>query len=359
MKNIYGQILNKYSGGSSLVLATVIRTQGSTPQKPGSSALFGKSGLISGTVGGGILEGKVQGIALKAIKARESGIYDFFLDKDITEKEEAICGGQISILIDARPQNHIKVFNQMNESLANRTPGVLITQVDTGTNKQVLIRRYWLTEYDKTSIPEQLMQKIEPEVHSLLAKQASEAYRELEYKIPDQQSSVLCFLETVFPPCQLIIAGAGHIGKALAHLGQLLDFEVTVVDDRPDFANSKNIPDADYLVVEEIGKAMQRLKKSQDTYIVIVTRGHKDDAEALKPCISSGAAYVGMIGSKSKIARMKAEFIKKRWATEDQWNEVYAPVGLDIKSKSVEEIAVSIAAQLILVRRSNSMSDTR
>jgi xanthine dehydrogenase accessory factor len=145
----------------------------------------------------------------------------------------------------------------------------------------------------------------------------------------------------------------------LAHLGQLLDFEVTVVDDRPDFANSKNIPDADYLVVEEIGKAMQRLKKSQDTYIVIVTRGHKDDAEALKPCISSGAAYVGMIGSKSKIARMKAEFIKKRWATEDQWNEVYAPVGLDIKSKSVEEIAVSIAAQLIMVRRSNSMSDTR
>jgi len=359
MKNIYGQILNKYSGGSSLVLATVIRTQGSTPQKPGSSALFGKSGLISGTVGGGILEGKVQEIALKAIKARESGIYDFFLDKDITEKEEAICGGQISILIDARPQNHIKVFNQMNESLANRTPGVLITQVDAGTNKQVIIRRYWLTEYDKTSIPAQLMQKIEPEVHSLLAKQASEAYRELEFKIPDQQSSVLCFLEPVFPPCRLIIAGAGHIGKALAHLGQLLDFEITVVDDRPDFANRKNIPDADYLVIEEIGKAMQRLKKSPDTFIVIVTRGHKDDAEALKPCISSGAAYVGMIGSKNKIARMKAEFIKKRWATEDQWNEVYAPVGLDIKSKSVEEIAVSIAAQLILVRRSNSMSDTR
>ena len=91
---------------------------------------------------------------------------------------------------------------------------------------------------------------------------------------------------------------------------------------------------------------------SEDIYVVIVTRGHKDDAEALKACIGAGFAYTGMIGSKNKIASMKAEFINNGWATVKQWDSLYTPVGLDIKSKTVEEIAVSIAAQLVLVRNS-------
>ena len=84
--------------------------------------------------------------------------------------------------------------------------------------------------------------------------------------------------------------------------------------------------------------------------MVIVTRGHNDDAAALKPCIDSGLAYTGMIGSKNKIATMRKRFIEKGWAAEKQWANIYAPIGIDIKSQSVEEIAVSIAAQLVLVR---------
>jgi xanthine dehydrogenase accessory factor len=81
-----------------------------------------------------------------------------------------------------------------------------------------------------------------------------------------------------------------------------------------------------------------------------VTRGHKDDGNALKECIGSDAAYIGMIGSKTKIALMHGEFIGNGWATEDQWQRIFAPIGLDIRSKTVEEIAVSIAAQLIEVK---------
>jgi xanthine dehydrogenase accessory factor len=97
---------------------------------------------------------------------------------------------------------------------------------------------------------------------------------------------------------------------------------------------------------------MQEVKKVKDTYVVIVTRGHKDDAAALKPCIGSDLAYIGMIGSRNKITTMRMNFIEKGWASVEQWAKIYAPVGLDIKSQTVEEIAVSIAAQLVLIRNS-------
>jgi xanthine dehydrogenase accessory factor len=149
-----------------------------------------------------------------------------------------------------------------------------------------------------------------------------------------------------------VIVGAGHIGRALAHLANLLDFEVTIIDDRSEFANSDNIPEADHIIVNDIGESLKKFKKNNDTYVVIVTRGHKDDAAALKPCIGSDLAYTGMIGSVNKIASMRVNFIESGWATAEQWDTVHTPVGLDIRSRTVEEIAVSIAAQLVLVRNS-------
>src|SRR5450759_1772493 len=110
MKNIYLQIIDLQSDNFPLALATVTITSGSTPQKPGSSALFDKNGLINGTVGGGIVEGKVQKLALDALKLKESGHYQFNLANDISKINEAICGGQISVLIDANIQNSINVF---------------------------------------------------------------------------------------------------------------------------------------------------------------------------------------------------------------------------------------------------------
>jgi xanthine dehydrogenase accessory factor len=130
----------------------------------------------------------------------------------------------------------------------------------------------------------------------------------------------------------------------------MLGFEVTVIDDRPEYANNENLPDASRIIVKDIGEAMQEISKNDDTYVVIVTRGHKDDAAALRPCIGSSLAYTGMIGSRKKIATIREDFIEKGWATSEQWDAIYAPVGLDIKSQTVEEIAVSIAAQLVLVR---------
>jgi xanthine dehydrogenase accessory factor len=126
-----------------------------------------------------------------------------------------------------------------------------------------------------------------------------------------------------------------------------------VIDDRNEFANKGNLPDADHIIVRDIGEAMQEIEKNSNTYIVIVTRGHSNDAEALKPCLGSDARYIGMIGSRAKTAKLHNNFVRNNWATEEQWSRIFTPIGLEIGSKTVEEIAISIAAQLVLVRNSH------
>jgi len=308
---------------SELALATVTSTAGSTPQKQGCLALFGDAGLLAGTVGGGMVENQVAGIIRNALPLKKSGYYRFDLDKDIRAEEEAICGGHMNILIDANPGIHHPVFKQLAASIQQGIPGVLITRVIIRPDHPVAIKRYWVAADDMNSL-------------------ADERFREAEDE--------LVFLEQVLPPPKLVIAGAGHIGKAMAHLGNLLDFEVTVIDDRQEYANNANIPDADHLVVGNIGRSVQQVMKTQDTYIIIMTRGHKDDAEALRACIGTGVAYIGMIGSRKKMALLRESFINNGWAAAEQWEKIHSPVGIDIQSKTIQEIAVSIAAQLIQVR---------
>jgi xanthine dehydrogenase accessory factor len=350
MKNIYLQITEPYQQSQALVLATVTSSRGSTPQKPGCSALFVQSTLIAGTVGGGIVESKVQEYAGKCYLNKESAYLHFALDSNIDMKEEAVCGGTLSILVDADPLASLPVFWDMKKSLASGKPGVLLTRVTEWGDPHVMVMRYWVTMDTDLPLPDHFKGLIMQEVSNLLLSPAGAEYKELDLPVPGEKQTAKFFLEPVMPLPRLVIAGAGHIGRALSHLGRLLDFEVTVIDDRKEYANSVNLPDADRIIVKDIGEAMQEEKKDSNTYIAIVTRGHSHDADALKPCIGSAAAYVGMMGSKKKVAKMHEEFIKNKWVTEDEWRKINTPIGLEIGSKTIEEIAVSIAAQLIQVR---------
>jgi len=138
----------------------------------------------------------------------------------------------------------------------------------------------------------------------------------------------------------------------------LMDFEITILDPRGDLATEERFPSAHSLVVEEISSAFERINITPNTYIVIVTPGHREDGEALKCCILSKAGYIGMIGSRRKIALMREQFLREGWATEEEWARIHSPVGLDIHAETVQEIAMSIAAQLIQVRR-NKQSGKR
>jgi xanthine dehydrogenase accessory factor len=350
MKNFYLHIPLDTPDINNLVLATVTSTEGSTPQKPGSSALFNQDGLIKGTVGGGILEGKVQETARRIFHSKDPELHLFSLDSNISDSEGALCGGKISVLIDPCLSKHLPVLKAVRKSAEERIPGILITSVTKVENDIVVVSRYWITDTSGKSVPDDLKPFVEPEISILFRDLDSNDYREIRLPEDGKRPSQIILLEPVIQSPHLIIAGAGHIGKVLAQVAGMLDFEITVIDDRPEYANSENIPFANHIITDDIGKTIARMDKGKDTYIVIVTRGHKDDGNALKACIDSGAAYIGMIGSKNKVALMRREFIENGWATQTQWDRIFAPVGVDINSKTVEEIAVSIAAQLVLVR---------
>lgn len=358
MKNIYIQIIENQSSGKAPVLATVTRTIGSTPQKPGSSALINDQGLIAGTVGGGAVEGEITKLASESWFSGESGFYEFNLANDISRKDEAICGGQISILVDAGVTEHLHVFRELERSVLEKRPGVLLTKVTSGKNNKVSIERFWTNGDNIPGLSKEIEEKVITEVKNLIACADPTLFREIDLSPISNEEHSFILLEPVFPPLKLVIAGAGHIGKSLSHIGNRLGFEVIVIDDRSEYANSDNLPDASRIIVDDVGKAVSELKKGNDTYMVIVTRGHKDDAFALKECIGKGLAYTGMIGSKRKIAAVREEFLTNGWATAEQWAEIYMPIGiLDINAQTVEEIAVSIAAQLIMVKNQKKIKN--
>jgi xanthine dehydrogenase accessory factor len=157
-------------------------------------------------------------------------------------------------------------------------------------------------------------------------------------------------LEPMLPPPRLIIVGAGHIAVPLARLGKLLGFEVTVIDDRARFASRDRFPDADEIVVDAFDRAIERQTITPWTYLVLVTRGHEHDEATLRRVVGSPAPYIGMIGSRRRVLlvfqRLAREGVPERFL-----DRVYAPVGLDIGSRTPEEIALAIMAEIVNVRR--------
>jgi xanthine dehydrogenase accessory factor len=337
----FPKLLETLMRRSDLALATIIGTEYSAPQAPGASALFSKAGLEAGTVGGGVLEARVEAIAREALQDGKARLVTFHLDANPQDLEGAICGGAAKVLVDPGVGRDRDIFAKALEGFHKRLPGYLIAEIKMAAGESVEVERFWV-----------LADEAAKEVPDILSAVAIDDFAAdlIHYPALAGSGDRLAFVELVQPLPRLIIAGAGHIGRAVARLGSYLDFSVTVIDDRPEFANATNIPEADEIVVGEIGGSLAKIEPSTGNYFVIVTRGHHKDAEALRAVIGRPAAYIGMIGSGSKIGTMGTEFLKNGWATADEWAEIHAPIGLKIGSKTVDEIAVSIAAELVLVR---------
>jgi xanthine dehydrogenase accessory factor len=158
------------------------------------------------------------------------------------------------------------------------------------------------------------------------------------------------FIEPVLPPAELYIFGAGHVAAALYRVARIAGFDVTVIDDREAYANRERFPDAQQVIAEDFEKAMAQIKPSESSYIVAVTRGHKDDMRVLRWAVQTPARYVGMIGSKRKTITIFKE-LQQEGLPAKLFDRVHAPVGLDIGAITPEEIAVSITAELIARRR--------
>lgn len=165
---------------------------------------------------------------------------------------------------------------------------------------------------------------------------------------------VLVFIEPIIPEPSLIILGAGHVGKALSKLAKFSGFRVTVVDDRVEYANRESLPEAEEIVVHDFQDVFSKMPVNSDSYVVIATRGHNHDLDALKAALGTDAKYIGLLGSRRKKALL-FKTLKDEGFSGDDISRVIIPVGLDIGSVTPEEIAVSIMAQVIRERRGNAI----
>lgn len=339
MLDTYLQLSKELEKKRTIGLGIILATRGSTPQVPGASALFSDQGLVQGTLGGGQMEADVIKQGRQCLAEKSIFLEEFNLEGQDMEAEEAPCGGRALVMIDGRPEEHNMVFAEMKTSLEQREPGVLVSRI-TGKQDFALERRW----HSKTRI----FGKGEPS-HSGIEGEIKQAFETGRPVLLDEKEN-LFFLEPVFPRLRLIIAGAGHVGRAVAHLGHLLDFATIILDDRPEFANRDRFPDADRIVTGDMAESLAKEDKDRDTYIVIMTRGHQFDAQVLKTCINSEAGYIGMMASRRKVKQMREAFIQKNWSTSEQFDQVHTPIGMQIGSQTVQEIAVSIAAELVMVR---------
>jgi len=187
----------------------------------------------------------------------------------------------------------------------------------------------------------------------------SEKPRTLTFNLnqdPKYDTGLVCggtldiFIEPILPAAVLYLFGAGHISHHLSKAVSQVGFDVTVIDDRDHYANRERFPDAKEVIAEDVDRAMAQLHPSESSYIVIVTRGHRDDMRILRWAVQTQARYIGMIGSKRKTISVFRELTQEGLAPE-LFERVHAPVGLDIGAITPEEIAVAITAELIAIRR--------
>jgi xanthine dehydrogenase accessory factor len=158
------------------------------------------------------------------------------------------------------------------------------------------------------------------------------------------------FVEPVIPQPSAIIFGAGHISKSLAKVAGLAGFRTVIVDDREMFANRDRFPDADEIYADEYETVFPKLSVNETSYLVIVTRGHRDDMRVLKWAVGTDARYVAMIGSRRKVINVIRE-LEKEGIQPEAFERIHAPMGFDIGAITPEEIAVSVVAEMIAVRR--------
>ena len=345
--DIHQKVIEFIDSGHSFAVALVLKADGSTPRKAGVRAIIDKTGKIWGTLGGGKVEAEAQRRAVEACQSECPIVFDLDLYGANRAADVPICGGAMRILIDPTAAKDRASYAQVAEAARQRQRGIMLTTAR--TTAQTEVTSQW---FPQEAVPPDAAFPGTDNIRSCLARERPQLFTESS-KNPDVFTEVL--VEPVIPKPLLLIAGGGHIGQALALQAGLVGFDVTVIDDRAEFTNPALFPEGTTTRCGDVPKQIAALPIAGDTYIVLVTHGHKLDAEVLEACIHTPAAYIGMIGSKRKVALIRENFIESGLAATEELDRVHAPIGLDIAAVTVPEIAASITAELIAVRRKSNL----
>ena len=334
------------------VLATVVRTKGSTPQKPGAKLLVRKDGSGVGTLGGGCVEGDIW-FAAKEILRRKGGpeFRDYLLNEDIAARDGLVCGGTMYFFIEPLwdPQEFLPYGKEMVGACESGNPVSVATVVRSDSGRGVVGAKLLLREDGSSygSLGDAGLDGMALEAGRRVADLGNN-----EHLVT--QDGVELFVEGYTTPPTLVLMGGGHVAKATYSLARLLRYRVYVVDDRPQFANRERFPQAeDTVVVPDYSSGLDRIPINANTFIVIATRGHWFDDLALESAVRSPAKYVGLLGSRRKTILIYQRLVQLGIPPE-RLQEVHAPVGLSIGALTPEELAVSVMSEIIMFRHGAS-----
>jgi xanthine dehydrogenase accessory factor len=379
MSSLCQAVLECFQTNARLVLATMMDQSGSAPRAAGARMLVRPDGSLWGTVGGGRYEAEAIGLAMSLLRRQDAeadplrfrrGAVAEYTLAGVTDMD-MICGGKLSLLLEVLPRREavramfeagraaevagrpfvflsrfFREADRPGEALAPAPQGPGLP-LQAGKAVPVRVERLLYLPESKTLLP------TGSEVPAPILAQADA----LQGVIPShcREGEAEYLLEGFPRPFRIIIFGGGHVSLELAKLAQGIDFPVTVLDDRPEFADAARFPGARVMVPPTLGEgdcadALESLGVGPRDGIVIVTRGHSHDRDALAAALRGKAGYIGMIGSRTKRLAVYAA-LEKSGVSRERLAGVHSPIGLAIGAETPAEIAVSIAAELILWRK--------
>ncbi|HLV97863.1 MAG TPA: XdhC family protein [Ktedonobacterales bacterium] len=363
MRAFFQELAESLEQGETVALATIVRRRGSVPREVGAKMIVHPGGAITGTVGGGCGEAEIWRSALAAIESgRPQSVY-VDLTEEIALSSQGVCGGTYEVFVQPwsnalRPAAVDLPMGQYarkaEAALAANQAAALATMIHaTGAWHQQVGAQMLICEDASTIGALGLEAELEPTIcaAALAAMRAGEPSVQ-EYAGPNGSIAEV-FFDPFLPRPDLIIVGAGHIAVPLAQLAASLDFEVTVIDDRASFANKERFPQARQVLVSGAEAALCSLRITPRSHLVLVTRAHSHDVEALRAVIDSEAAYIGMIGSQRRIWAVY-KLLHEEGVAAEKLTRVRAPIGLDLGGNSPAEIALCIMAEIVLLRRGGS-----
>jgi len=346
VRDVLDSLIAATDAGRPCIFTALVETRGSTPQKAGATMLVFPDGSQVGTLGGGCVEAEVKRRAIERLASGGPELMTFQLDSDYGWDDGLICGGRMKMLVDPlRPGEDVSYYRRHHERVSTGLGGTEAIVLDDLAGCPAGAR--FLLDSEGSIVAARTV--VDPPVTLL------ENLKPLSLRPRPYVAGPISYLTTL-PRCRLIIVGAGHVGQKTAQLAADVDFDVWIVDDREEYCSDERFPSAKRRIVGPIGRELKALETTTNDFAVIVTRGHSHDEEALYRLIEKPFRYLGMIGSRRKI-RMIFDDLRKEGVSPAALERVHAPLGFDIGSQTVPEIAISIVSQLIAVRnRGESVS---
>lgn len=348
MDAFWQEIYQSLNKENEVVVAVIVNAGGSIPRSAGTKMLIHRDGRITGTIGGGTIEADVIRRAGSLFTSGSSSLQSYNLNIDPgMDGMDLICGGRMEVLIEyiAGDDHTLELYRCLSEAEAGGECGFLIGRLIENDGGELTVERSLILEDALLIGPFPESSELQEILSEKGTEQSVTALLELEGR--------RFLVDAVKPAKTVYLIGGGHISKEVAPLAHKASFRTVVIDDRPEFADPLRFPDADVFVCPDTGFPLEGFKIDENSYLIIITRGHGFDREALAQALETPAAYIGMIGSRKKRNQIYTA-LREEGVTEDELQRVHCPIGLPIGAETPFEIAVSIVAEIIRHRAQKS-----